>query len=114
MTPPTRLDDHLAIMRRNELDNRCHCEARKGCGNPFPLRRIALPVPGGGRRDADCHGPDGPRNDSCNLKLVLLSNTGNDLSGSAWALPHALHHQSLVSSSMLCAMVHWLWNLQLP
>ena len=32
MTPPTRLDDHLAIFRRRSQDHHCHCEA-VGRGN---------------------------------------------------------------------------------
>ena len=37
-------------------DHRCHCEARKGCGNPHPQRCKAPPVPYGDGKRTDCHG----------------------------------------------------------
>ena len=65
MPPPTRFDKRRALLEEPASSYNCHCEegvARRG--NPHPQRCKAPPVPVGDGKRTDCHGPDGPRNDS--------------------------------------------------
>ena len=65
MSPPTCFDKRRALLEEPASSYNCHCEegvARRG--NPHPQRCKAPPVPVGDGKRTDCHGPDGPRNDS--------------------------------------------------
>ena len=100
---PTSPEDHPAIAEGPAIKLPLSLRGRKpapqgglSCpagnspsGNPFsfrPLRGRAVRCTAG---DADCHGLR-PRNDGGCFALVLLIWLCNCLTGSAWAVPHAL------------------------